>query len=62
MSIFRVLSQLSPERVCRTRMISKDFFECQVKRPNPRFCEHSLSMGKSFICNHLDRVGFSSQK
>jgi hypothetical protein len=59
MSIFNLLSFQSG---CRTRMISKDFFECKVKRPNPRFCEYSLCMGNGFICNHLDRSGFSSQK
>lgn len=50
------------ERVCRTRMISQDLFECKVKKPNPRFCEYSRCMGDSFICNHPDRVGFSNQK
>ena len=59
MSIFSVLS---PERVCRTRMISKDFFECTVKRPDPRYCEYSFSLGNGFICNHLDRFGFSCKK
>jgi hypothetical protein len=59
MSIFNVWN---PERVCRTRMISKDFFECTVKRPNPGFCGHSICMGDSFICNHPDRGGFSSKK
>jgi hypothetical protein len=59
MNIFNVWST---ERVCRARMINKNFFECKVKRPNPRFCEYSLGMGDSFICNHPNRVGFSSQK
>lgn len=59
MNIFKVLSS---QKVCRTRMISQEFFECKVKKPNPRFCEYSLCMGDSFICNHPDRVGFSSQK
>ena len=59
MGIFNVWSA---ERICRTRMISQDFFECKVKKPNPKFCEYSLRMGGSFICNHLGRLGFSNQK
>jgi hypothetical protein len=59
MNIFNVWSS---ERVCRTRMISPDFFECKVKKPNPRFCEYSLCMGDSFVCNHPNRDGFSNQK
>jgi hypothetical protein len=59
MSIFNVWN---PERVCRTRMISPDFFECKVKKPSPRFCGHSLCLGDGFICNHRDRAGFSNQK
>jgi hypothetical protein len=59
MNIFNIWN---PVRVCRTRMISKDFFECKVKRPNPRFCEYSLSMGNSYICNHLERDDFSGRK
>lgn len=59
MSLFNVWNS---KRICRTRMISQDFFECKVKSPNPKFCEYSLRMGGSFICNHLERLGFSSQK
>ncbi|ACM19512.1 hypothetical protein Geob_1152 [Geotalea daltonii FRC-32] len=59
MSIFNLFNC---KPVCRTRMVSQDFFECKVKRPKPKFCEYSLSMGESFICNHLDRAGFSSKK
>ncbi|KAB0667664.1 hypothetical protein F6V25_02925 [Oryzomonas japonica] len=59
MSIFKLWN---PVKVCRTRMISKDFFECKVKRPDPEFCEHSLRMGGSYICNHLDRLEFSNRK
>lgn len=59
MNLFR-LWQL--KRSCRTRMISKDFFECKMKKDIPRFCEYSLSMGESFICNHANRLTFASQK
>jgi hypothetical protein len=59
MSIFNVLN---PERVCRTRMISRDFYECKVKRPSPRFCGFSFSLGNGFVCNHLDRIIFSGKK
>jgi hypothetical protein len=43
-------------------MISKDFFECKVKKPDPEFCEYSLSMGASYVCNHPERLGFSNKK
>jgi hypothetical protein len=45
-------------KVCSTRMISDQFFECRVKKPDPRYCEFSLSMGEGFICRHHDRTGF----
>ena len=51
----------SIRKVCRTRMIGNEFFECKVKNPNPRYCEHSLSMGDGFICNHPDRTEFSGR-
>ena len=45
-------------KVCSTRMINDRFFECKVKRPNPNYCQHSLSSGEGFICNHQDRARF----
>jgi hypothetical protein len=48
----------STSKVCRTRMISDQFFECRVKKPNPRYCEYSLALGDGFICRHHDRTGF----
>lgn len=50
-----------PDRVCRTRMISESFFECRVRTPNPRYCEHSRCSGDSFICNHQDRESFAAK-
>ena len=52
----------STGKACRARMINQNFFECKVKRPNPRFCEYSISMGDGYICNHPTRLVFSSQK
>jgi len=46
-------------RVCKTRMVNDRFFECKVKKPNPTYCEHSLSSGGGFICNHQDRQLFA---
>ena len=43
-------------------MISPDFFECKMKNQKPKFCEFSLCMGDSFICNHLDCADFSKKK
>lgn len=55
----RKLSDLfAVAKTCSTRVISDHMFECKVKKPNPRFCEHSLSMGNGFICKHPDRRGF----
>ena len=45
----------SAQQACSTRMINDQFFECKVKKPNPRYCEHSLSSGDGFICRHADR-------
>ena len=59
MNIFNVWRT---EKVCRTRIISPDFIECTVKRPNPVFCEFSISMGNGFICKHPDRVDYSCTK
>ena len=58
MNIFNLFSS---KKVCRTRMISLEFFECKVKKPNPKFCEYSLIMGGGFVCNHPDRQDFSNQ-
>jgi hypothetical protein len=45
-------------KTCSTRMIGNQMFECKVKKPSPRYCEHSLSMGGGFICKHPDRREF----
>jgi hypothetical protein len=45
-------------KVCVTRKIGDRFYECKVRSPNPKYCEHSLSSGGSFICNHQDRELF----
>ena len=29
-----------------------------VRKPSPRYCEHSLSMGGGFICKHPERLEF----
>jgi hypothetical protein len=44
--------------ICSTRVMGNQVFECTVKKPNPRYCEHSLAMGRGFICNHPDRQEF----
>ncbi len=46
---------------CSTRMIGNQLFECKVKKPNPKYCEYSLSMGGGFICKHPDRSGFTGK-
>ena len=46
------------EKTCRTRLISEYLFECRVRKPDPRYCEYSRSMGNGFICNHPDRRNF----
>jgi len=48
-------------KVCSTRMIGDQFYECRVRRPDPRYCEFSLSMGDGFICKHRDRTGFAGK-
>ncbi len=45
-------------RSCSTRMVGNQMFECRVRKPDPRYCEHSLSMGGGFICKHPDRREF----
>jgi hypothetical protein len=61
--IKKLLSLLSPgapidSKVCKTRMVNEQFFECKVRKPNPKYCEHSLSSGDGFICRHEDRNKF----
>ena len=51
----------STTNVCRTRMINDRFFECKVKKPNPKYCEHSLCSGGGFICNHQNREIFARE-
>ncbi len=54
----RLSDLFSVARACSTRMIGNNMFECRVRKPNPRYCEHSLSMGSGFICKHPDRREF----
>jgi hypothetical protein len=51
----------STAKVCKTRMINDRFFECKVKKPNPKYCEYSFSSGDGFICNHQDREIFTGK-
>ena len=51
----------SRARVCTTRKIDEHLFECKVKKPDPKYCEHSLSMGNGFICKHRDRLDFAGK-
>lgn len=48
-------------KVCTTRMISEDLFECMAKKSLPRYCEYSLSFGNGFVCKHEDRMKFSGK-
>jgi hypothetical protein len=48
----------SPLRVCSTRMVNEALFECKVKKPNPKYCEYSVSFGNGFVCRHQARYGF----
>jgi hypothetical protein len=45
-------------KTCSTRMMGNQAFECTVRKPSPEYCEHSLSMGSSFICKHPERLEF----
>lgn len=56
---FQAIFGSNPPRVCSTRMVNDRFFECKVRKPNPKYCEHSLGSGGGFICNHQDREIFS---
>jgi hypothetical protein len=49
------------ERTCCTRMMGNHVFECRVRKPSPRYCEHSLSMGRGFICMHPERREFANK-
>ncbi|HEY6837899.1 MAG TPA: hypothetical protein VI389_04070 [Geobacteraceae bacterium] len=51
----------SVEKACCTRVMGNQMFECRVRKPDPRYCEHSLSMGKGFICQHPDRWEFAQK-
>jgi len=48
----------SAVKTCSTRVIGNQMFVCRVKKPSPRFCEHSLPMGDGFMCKHPDRLDF----
>ena len=57
--VSRKFSELfSDAKTCSTRMMGNQMFECRVKKPSPRYCEHSLSMGGGFVCKHPDRREF----
>lgn len=51
----------SSSKRCSTRRVNGQFFECKVKRPNPKYCDFSLSSGDGFICNHQDRNKFAAK-
>lgn len=60
--VSRKLSGLfSVAKTCSTRMMGNQMFECRVKKPNPQYCEHSLSLGHGFICKHPDRREFADK-
>ncbi len=54
----RFAALFTAAKTCSTRMIDSQMFECRVKKPSPRYCEHSLSMGEGFICKHPARLDF----
>ena len=54
----KFLDLFTGAKSCSTRMIDDQMFECKVKKPNPQYCEHSLSMGGGFVCKHPDRRDF----
>lgn len=43
---------------CRTRMVDDYIFKCEVKKPNPHYCQYSVGHGYGFTCNHEDRRSF----
>jgi hypothetical protein len=57
-AIMKIFTALPDQNICRNRMVSADFFECLVKRPNPKFCSYSMSMGNGFLCKHPQRSEF----
>jgi hypothetical protein len=57
-AIMKNFKSLPDSTICRNRMVSADFFECLVKRPNPKFCSYSMSMGNGFLCKHPHRSDF----
>ena len=63
LSLIRLKLQdiFNPTKVCTTRMVNDQFFECKVKKPSPKYCQHSLSSGDGFICRHEDRKSFAAK-
>jgi hypothetical protein len=57
-AIMKTFKALPDQNICRNRMVSAAFFECLVKRPNPKFCSYSMSMGNGFLCKHPQRSEF----
>jgi hypothetical protein len=57
----KITKALPNPDICRNRMVSNDFFECLVRRPDPKFCSYSLTMGKGFICKHPERGGINGR-
>lgn len=54
----RISGLFAVTKTCSTRMVNDHMFECTARKPNPRYCEHSLSMGGGYICKHPDRRNF----
>ncbi len=48
-------------KICSTRVMGNQVFECTVRKPTPRYCEYSLVMGRGFICKHPDRQEFADK-
>jgi len=61
-AIMITFKALPDPNICRNRMVSEGFFECLVKRPNPKFCSYSMSMGNGFLCKHPHRAEFVKNK
>ena len=49
---------LGGAKTCSTRMLGNQAFECTVRKPDPQYCQHSLSLGSGFICKHPGRLEF----
>ncbi len=58
----KILKVLPDSDICRSRLIGADIFECQVRKPNPKYCSYSLSMGNGYVCKHPSRIEFIRQK